>query len=47
MMHTYLLPLKEQFEKNRNEALAVRMKQYMKDQYAYFGIPSPLRRNTA
>ena len=44
MMHTYLLPLKEQFEKNRNEALAIRMKQYMKDQYAYFGIPSPLRR---
>lgn len=43
-MHDYLLPLKEQFEKHRNDALAVRMKQYMKGQYAYFGIPSPLRR---
>ena len=44
-MYTYLVPLKKEFEQNRDEALAVRMKQYMKGQYTYFGIPSPLRRD--
>lgn len=43
-MHAYLTPIKQAFEQNRNDALSMRMKQYMKGQYAYFGIPSPLRR---
>jgi 3-methyladenine DNA glycosylase AlkD len=43
-MHPYLEPLQQRFEANGNEKEALYMKKYMKGQYEYFGIKSPLRR---
>lgn len=43
-MHPYLKPLAELFVQNSNAEIAMYMKKYMKGQYAYFGIKSPLRR---
>ncbi|MFU8844192.1 MAG: DNA alkylation repair protein, partial [Bacteroidales bacterium] len=40
----YLLPLTEMLVQSGNEADAVFMKRYMKGQYEYFGIKSPMRR---
>lgn len=41
---SYLNPLLESFEANRNSAHAASMKKYMKDQYEYYGISTPDRR---
>jgi 3-methyladenine DNA glycosylase AlkD len=43
-MHPYLDHLEQQFQANRDDMVAVQMKKYMKGQYDYFGIKSPLRR---
>jgi 3-methyladenine DNA glycosylase AlkD len=44
MHQGYLTPLIEHYEANRNEAFAVNMKKYMKDQYPFYGIKTPVRR---
>jgi 3-methyladenine DNA glycosylase AlkD len=41
---SYINPLLETFEANRNPAHAASMKKYMKDQYEYYGISTPDRR---
>ncbi len=43
-MNNYLSALQEKFEQNRDVHNAGFMKNYMKGQYEYFGIKSPLRR---
>jgi 3-methyladenine DNA glycosylase AlkD len=43
-MHPYLKPLSLMFAENANTDIAFYMKKYMKGQYEYFGIKSPLRR---
>ncbi|MCB2219911.1 MAG: DNA alkylation repair protein [Bacteroidetes bacterium] len=43
-MHPYLEPLEQKFQANRDKIVAVQMKKYMKGQYDYYGIKSPLRR---
>jgi 3-methyladenine DNA glycosylase AlkD len=40
----YLTGIIESYKKNANSELAEQMKKYMKDQYEYFGIASPERR---
>ncbi|NQU35659.1 MAG: DNA alkylation repair protein [Bacteroidetes bacterium] len=40
----YLLPLVESFEKNANPEIAVQMKQYMRNQFDFYGIKSPERK---
>jgi 3-methyladenine DNA glycosylase AlkD len=40
-MHTYLIPLKDLFEKNADPAQAAPMKKYMRDQFEYLGIKTP------
>lgn len=40
----YLLPLVDSFEKNANPEIAVQMKQYMRNQFDFFGIKSPERK---
>lgn len=45
---TYTItPLIESFNKNADPEYAVRMKAYMKDQFDYLGLPSPLRKELA
>jgi len=44
MPHKYILPLLDAFEAQRNASYAVNMKSYMKDQFEYYGIRSPIRR---
>lgn len=46
-MNTYFQPLIKTFEANANPDYAVQMKQYMKGQFAYFGINSPKRKELA
>ncbi len=43
-MHTYLLPLLQQYDDNRDHVRAVQMKRYMKDQFEFYGISAPDRR---
>jgi len=40
----YLTGIIESYQKNDNAGLAIQMKKYMREQYEYFGIPSPLRK---
>jgi len=40
----YLLPLIKEFSKNSDADIAVQMKKYMRDQFEFFGIPSPQRK---
>jgi 3-methyladenine DNA glycosylase AlkD len=40
-MHTYIIPLKNLFEKNADPAQAIPMKKYMRDQFEYLGIKTP------
>ncbi|MEP7136385.1 MAG: DNA alkylation repair protein [Chloroflexota bacterium] len=40
-MHSYIIPLKNLFEKNADIAQAAPMKKYMRDQFEYLGIKSP------
>ncbi len=42
---TYLRPLIRQFENNRNETMALKMKRYMKNKFTYYGIQQPLRKS--
>lgn len=41
-MHVYLAPLVNVFEANRNPETSAPMKAYMRDQFEYLGIQSPL-----
>ena len=41
-MHPYVLSLKKLYEQNANPMQAVAMKKYMRDQFEYLGIKSPL-----
>lgn len=41
-MHPYILPLKTLFEQNANPTQAVPMKKYMRNQFEYLGIKTPL-----
>ncbi|MEO8357933.1 MAG: DNA alkylation repair protein [Chloroflexota bacterium] len=41
-MHPYVTSLKTLFEQNADPALAAPMKKYMRDQFEYLGIKSPL-----
>ena len=41
---TYVDKLEKLFESNRNAPYAIRMKSYMRDQFDYYGINSPLRK---
>ena len=43
MPHPYYAPLIPLFESAANPVRAAQMKKYMKDQYEYYGIPTPLR----
>lgn len=43
-MKSYFNQLKSAFEANANPVLAVSMKKYMRDQFDYYGIPSPRRK---
>ncbi len=40
----YLLPLIHAFEKNANADAAIGMEKYMRNQFKFFGIPSPKRK---
>ncbi len=40
----YITPLYKDLQKNSNPGLALRMKKYMLDQFEFFGIQSPLRK---
>lgn len=42
-MHPYVLGIKKLFQKNANAANAAPMKKYMRDQFEYLGIKTPLR----
>lgn len=42
-MHPYTISLKSLFEKNANPVNAVPMKKYMRDQFDYLGIKTPIR----
>ncbi len=44
MIHPYLQPLIEKYEASRNPVKALQMKKYMKDQFEFYGIPTPERR---
>ena len=44
MVHSYLKPLIEKYESNRNPEHALQMKKYMKDQFEFYGIATPDRR---
>lgn len=43
-MHSYLKPLKSAFEAAANPERAEQQKAYMKGQYAYYGLTSPIRK---
>ncbi|MEW6241541.1 MAG: DNA alkylation repair protein [Chloroflexota bacterium] len=43
-MHPYIIPLKSLFEGHADPAQAAPMKKYMRDQFEYLGIKSPLFR---
>jgi len=40
-MHSYVIALKDLFEKNADPSQAVPMKKYMRDQFEYLGIKTP------
>jgi 3-methyladenine DNA glycosylase AlkD len=42
-MHPYVLSLKTLFEQNADPAQAVPMKKYMRDQFEYLGLKTPVR----
>lgn len=44
MTHPYIHPLLEQFEKHQNPTDAASMTKYMRNQFAHYGIKSPLRK---
>lgn len=44
MAHPYLAPLIKDFESHRNPEIAVYMKKYMKDQFEFYGIKTPVRK---
>jgi 3-methyladenine DNA glycosylase AlkD len=44
MIHSYLRPLIIQFEANRDPVRAAQMTKYMKGQYDFYGIGTPVRR---
>jgi len=44
-MHSYLIPLIKSFEQNVDAVNAEGMKAYMLNQFAYYGLKTPLRRN--
>lgn len=41
-MHPYIIPVKTLFEQNTDPAQAAPMKKYMRDQFEYLGIKTPL-----
>jgi len=43
-MHPYIKGLKKILHENRNDAVAIPMKQYMRNQFEYFGLKTPQRR---
>jgi len=43
-MHLYIKPLAESFEKNRNPEDAAAQKRYMKGQFEFYGIRTPVRK---
>jgi 3-methyladenine DNA glycosylase AlkD len=43
-MHTYLLPLKNLFEAHANAERAALMEAYMRNQFVFYGIMSPVRK---
>ena len=43
-MHSYLIPLQHEFESVQNPEFAAGMKKYMKDQYEFYGIKTPVLR---
>lgn len=46
-MHSYLVPLFKDFQKNSNPEYALAQKKYMKGKFEYFGLRSPERREIA
>ncbi len=44
MSHPYTEPLIRSFEAGRDPEYAANMKRYMKDQFGYYGIPTPSRK---
>jgi 3-methyladenine DNA glycosylase AlkD len=44
MIHPYIQPLKSRYEASGDPVRALQMKKYMKDQYVFYGIPTPARR---
>ena len=44
-MHPYITSLAKQFETHANAANAIAMKAYMRNQFEFFGIVTPLRRS--
>lgn len=46
-MQAYVRSLKSLFEKNANPADAAPMKKYMRDQFEFLGIKTPVRRWTS
>jgi 3-methyladenine DNA glycosylase AlkD len=44
-MHNYLRQLEKIFQKNANPIVAAGAKAYQKNQFDFFGIPTPLRRS--
>jgi 3-methyladenine DNA glycosylase AlkD len=45
MVPAYLQPLISQYETNRDPVRAVQMRKYMKDQFEFYGIGTPARRD--
>ena len=37
--------IKHLFEQNRNEDNAIKMSKYMRDQFKFYGIPTPTRKS--
>lgn len=45
MLHKYLLPLQEAFEQESNQEQALKEKAYLLNQFAHYGITTPVRRS--
>ena len=43
-MHPYVLSLKKLYEQNADSAQAIPMKKYMRNQFEYLGIKTPLNK---
>ena len=44
VINQYVKPLEEQFKKHRDPARATQMKAYLKDQFEFYGVPAPIRK---